>query len=291
MGAVIIINLIAILIVWLYINTLLMQKSVYTKIETLHSLKDEKGYFNAKVNKYLMKTKLGDYYSNTELFVLYTLYLTICFLVLTLFDFTSFTFVLLGVGIGIIPIIGLEKRLEIIDRDIDRGVFQFLSLINAKLMQSEDIIKAIKLVETELKNKSVLRIIKIFNQTIKAGVPPESAFEKVQEVSCNEYLNYVFTNIEVVYLRRGNIVELMKGLENEFISIQVEVNRRKVAIEHERNMVWLSLGIVGFVTIKIMRDHDYIRRYFESHYFAYVCIIMFALLGFVFMALTKRIKY
>lgn len=288
---VIMINLIVVLILWRTIRAQLIQKTVSTKIETLHSLKDEKGYFNTKVNKYLRQTKLGDLLNLNELMILYSLYLTLCFLALMLFDFTPFTFTLLGIGLGVIPAVVLDKRLETIDREIDRGVFQFLSLINAKLMQSEDIIKAIKVIESELKNKSILRIVRIFNQTIKAGVPPETALERVQEVSCNEYLNYVFTNIEVVYLRRGNIVELMKGLENEFISIQVEVNRRKVAIEHERNMVWLSLGIVGFVTIKIMRDHDYIRRYFEEHYFAYVCVILFTILGIVFMALTKRIKY
>jgi Flp pilus assembly protein TadB len=291
MIAVIIINLIVILMVWRYISALLIRKSINTKFETLHSLKDGKGYFTVKVNKYLRQTRLGDHLSINELFILYGLYITLCLLILALFDFTPFTFILLVAGLGIVPVICLDKLLERIDRDIDRGVFQFLSLINAKLMQSEDIIKAIKVAESELKNKSILRIVKVFNQTIKAGVPPETAFEKVQDVSCNEYLNYVFSNIEVVYVRRGNIVELMKGLENEFISIQVEVNRRKVAIEHERNMVWLSLGIVGFVTINIMRDHDYIRRYFENHYLAYVCVIMFALLGLVFMTLTKRIKY
>lgn len=288
---VIIVNLLAVLMIWRHISALLLKKTINQKIDTLHSLKDQRDYLSEKIHKYLRQTALGDYLNYSELIVIYCLFITTSLLFLLVLKLSAFTNVILGIGMASIPIIGLEKWLEKIDRHIDRGIFQFLSIINAKLMQSEDILQAIKASEEELKNISVLRIVRVFNQTIKAGVPPEVAFEKVQEVSCNEYLKYVFSNIEVVYIRRGNIVELMKGLENEFTSIQVEVNRRKVTIEHERNMVWLSLGIVGFVTMKIIRDHDYIRKYFEVHYWSYVIVILFALLGILFMALTKRIKY
>jgi hypothetical protein len=189
------------------------------------------------------------------------------------------------------PFLFMEKYIERVDLSIDKGIFNLLTQINARMLKSEDILHALQEAEQTITNKHILKIISIFNRTIKLGLPPSQAFSRLQIVTRNEYLKYLFTNIEIVYLRRGNVQELMRALENEYTSIQIEINKRKVALEHEKNMTLFSMAMVVLTTIKIIKDNDYILTFYRANTFLTAVLTLLVMIGIGFVIKASFTKY
>ncbi|HSN67202.1 MAG TPA: hypothetical protein VLS94_11220 [Fusibacter sp.] len=251
-------------------------------------------YFNLKdfvEKRYIMQTFLSERLTVHDFLLMLLLW---CIMIVTLFcvigmvNVLGLTMMLLGLAT---PILLLEKYIDRVDLSIDKGIFNLLTQINARMLKSEDILRALQEAEQTINNKHIVKIISIFNRTIKLGLPPTQAFSRLQIVTRNEYLKYLFTNIEIVYLRRGNVHELMRALENEYTSIQIEINKRKVALEHEKNMTLFSMSLVVLTTIKIIKDNDYILTFYRANSFLTAVLAMFVIIGMGFVLKASFTKY
>ncbi len=167
-------------------------------------------------------------------------------------------------GLSLIPLILLEWRIERIEHSIDQSLFSFLSLMNATLLKTEDFLQSLIDMETTFENPYMLSNIKTFNHSIKAGISPELAFNRLTEGVSHEYLKYVYLNIEQTYEKNGDVMELMQALENEYTSIQIEFNKRKIELRHDRNLTLFSLLIVLFTAFRIAKSNDYITSFYTS---------------------------
>lgn len=241
--------------------------------------------------RYLQQTQLSRHMGMNTLLGLYLIWVTVA-LVLTILSQTNIlmSFLILVVSSGL-PLLLLEKYLSWLDLKIDQGIFELLTQINARLVKNEDILVAIKDAQASLKNKYVLFIVERFNQMIKVGIPPAQVFKSIQASVHNDYMKYVLINIEVVLSRRGNIPALMKALESEFTSIQIEVNKRKVELEYEKNMMVFSIMLVALTVIKIVDDHDYILTYFQRNQPMIYLVVVFIVFGVFFAFSTSRSSY
>jgi Flp pilus assembly protein TadB len=241
--------------------------------------------------RYIMQTFLSERLTVQDfllLMLLWCIMIVILFCVLGIVNILGFTMMILSLAT---PLLLLEKYIERVDLSIDKGIFNLLTQINARMLKSEDILRALQEAEHTINNKHIIKIISVFNRTIKLGLPPTQAFSRLQIVTRNEYLRYLFTNIEIVYLRRGNVHELMRALENEYTSIQIEINKRKVALEHEKNMTLFSLSLVVLTTIKIIKDNDYILTFYRANSFLTAVLALFVIIGMGFVLKASFTKY
>jgi len=256
----------------------------------LHSYKPKLKLEDVLERRYIKQTFLMDKVTLREMALYYLLWSTCFSLFLLYFNLNGVIFfILLMVGL-MIPVIIIENYIQAIDLSIDKGLFNLLTQINGQLVKSEDILKALQESQNKVENKYIAKILVEFNQYIKFGITPTLAFSRIRLIVNNEYLRYLFLNIEIVYSRRGNVVELMKALENEFTSIQIEINKRKVELSHERKMTAFSLMLLILTTLKIIKDNDYILTYYQSHtdFAFFLMTFVFAGIGFIIKAnLTK----
>ncbi len=191
----------------------------------------------------------------------------------------------------VIPLGIMEYRIKKIDLSIDQGIFDFLTQLNAKLLKSEDVLMALDEVGHKLMNKHIAKVVRAFNQTLYMGGSPHLAFTMIKAAIDNEYLKYIFINIEIVYTRRGNVLELMRSLENEYTSIQVEINRRKVSLEHEKNMTLFSIVMVGWMVSKVIRDNNYVLEFYRTHLLLGGILVFFVIIGVMLLIKANYQKY
>lgn len=290
-GIIILLNACVIILMTQILNHLEMRTIKLKHPLNMHSYQT---YFNLKdfiEKRYIMQTFLSERLTVQDFLLMLLLW---CIMIVTLFcvigmvNVLGLTMMLLGLAA---PILLLEKYIDRVDLSIDKGIFNLLTQINARMLKSEDILRALQETEQTINNKHIIKIISIFNRTIKLGLPPTQAFSRLQIVTRNEYLKYLFTNIEIVYLRRGNVHELMRALENEYTSIQIEINKRKVALEHEKNMTLFSMSLVVLTTIKIIKDNDYILTFYRANSFLTAVLALFVIIGLGFVLKASFTKY
>lgn len=257
----------------------------------LSSYKPRVHFIDRLESRYLVQTQL-DRFISFETFkhaCMVWLAIVLVFVILVPMDFLlSLIMVILFMSL---PFLLIEKYLKWVDIKIDQGIFELLNQINARLIKNDDVLAAIRDAQEVVKNKHVLCIVEKFNQMIKVGIPTSQAFKIIQTSIHNDYLKYVFINIEIVLSRRGNVPALMKALENEFTSIQIEVNKRKVELEYEKNMMLFSILLVALTVYKIVSDHDYILQYFQKNSAMVYLVFAFILLGVIFAASANRKSY
>lgn len=282
------------IVVILMIQVLLQSDVSAIKIRHTQYLHSYQTYFNIKdfvEKRYILQTFLSERVAVRDMLAFMLLW---CLMIVTLFTVlgmtTVFGLVLIILLISV-PIFCMEKYIDHVDLSIDKGIFNLLTQINARMLKSEDILRALQESEHTITNKHILKIIHVFNHTIKLGLPPTQAFSRLQTVTRNEYLKYLFINIEIVYLRRGNVQELMRALENEYTSIQIEINKRKVALEHEKNMTLFSMFMVALTTIKIIKDNDYILTFYRANSFLIAVLALFVFAGICFVIKASLTKY
>ena len=277
----IIIGLNLIVIIWSLFGIVNLNKTAIKNnmSEEIYSFKTKKTFKDFIQKRYLRYTFLDEKISLTDLGLFYSLWLIIMTLVLTIIYkqwFIRGGAILIGM---ILPIFAMEKYVKWVDLSIDKGIFNFLTQVNSRLVKSEDIMTAIRESQNGIENRYINKLIQKFNQAVKMGVSPARAFKTLQDSTKNEYIKYIFLNIEIVYKRRGNVAELMRAIENEYTSIQVEINKRKVELEHDRNLMLFSLLLVVFTTVKIINDHDYIMGFFIRHMGFTVVLVLFFCIG------------
>ncbi|MBE0451068.1 MAG: hypothetical protein IBX70_09495 [Clostridia bacterium] len=215
---------------------------------------------------------------------------------------TVFYFIDLPIGLRILfwimamclPAVILEWRLEWIDNNIDKTLFAFLSKANACLIQNEDLINALLEVERSNTNVYIRKGLKVFNTAIRAGVSSEVAFTMLLDATYHDYLRYIYLNVEQVHLRQGDVVELLRALENEYTAIQIELNKRKIELQHDRNLTLFSFVLVVLTALRIIKTHDYIITFYLNSALGQVLSFTLVLsmgigLGIVIIASRKRV--
>lgn len=215
---------------------------------------------------------------------------------------TGLYFINMPIGVKILfwimgmclPAVILEWRLEWIDNNIDKTLFTFLSKANACLIQNEDLINALLEVERSITNVYIRKGLKVFNTAIRAGVSSEVAFSILLDATHHDYLRYIYLNLEQVHLRQGDVIELLRALENEYTAIQIELNKRKIELQHDRNLTLFSFMLVVLTAMRIIKTHDYIVTFYLSSALGQVLSFMLVLsmgigLGIVIIASRKRI--
>jgi hypothetical protein len=237
----------------------------YEVLSKYYSLIIPQNLFERLYRRYFRQTYLSRYVTQAQIKVATIAYL-MAFLI---FWMASPWQSALKIGVvltGIfLPFAVLELRLEHIERKIDAGLFSFLSKLNARLIQNQDLMQVLQLVESEIGNPYIETGIHHFNRSVRAGLSPEIAFDLLKGDVHHEHLRYIYLNIEQAYLKRGDVSALMRALENEYTSIQVELNKRKIELQTERNFVFLSLLFVGASAVGIARSNDFILQYYRTN--------------------------
>lgn len=288
---IIIINLIGLLLLINKFNKACTQRTFKKLTVELNSYKPRVDFMSKIESRYLNQTQLDRFISFETFTQAYVVWLAVVILSIFLIRIDFRLSLFMGFAMIIIPILLIEKYLKWVDIKIDQGIFELLNQINARLVKNDDILAATRDAQEVIKNKHVLCIIENFNQMIKVGIPASQVFKIIQASIHNDYLKYVFINIEIVLSRRGNIPALMKALENEFTSIQIEVNKRKVELEYEKNMMAFSILLVALTVFKIVSDHDYILLYYQRNSYMIYLVFSFIALGVIFAASASRKSY
>ncbi len=231
--------------------------------------------------RYIEELFLEEKITLSEIWVFYLIYITLIFILNLITQLNPFYKYSLSVLFIALPFLLMEVIRNHLNKKIERGLFQLLTQFNSRLMKKEDVICAMYEIERAIDNQPIRKILRRFNQSIQIGVLPEQAFQNTKRICTNDYFKYIITNIEIVYKRRGNVSELMRALENEYTSIQIEVNKRKTELIHELRMILVSLAIFLLVTIKVINDNDYILSFYSGHYGLIALISIIVSLGIV----------
>ncbi len=293
--------------VLILLNILTLVGAVYLKLhshsfERLYQTTQSKEYESLKTVQLKMSQIQKRYYSYTYLddFITpktFEKLIWIWFFVsatIALITFgTSLRALLLFVFLVSVPFAYLEMRIHHIVSQIDKDLLDFFTTINANLIQSQDLIKALVYAQAQVDNPYILKGIVRFNVTIKAGLSPDIAFSMLHESTIHPYLKYVYLNIEQAHLKRGDVIKLMGALEEEYSLIQVERNKRQIELSQYRKFTWISLGIVLLTALKVIRSQDYILNYYrQNDVGGIVALLLFCLtvLGFIALIHTTAKK-
>ena len=285
------INLLSVILIMSLLELKIKKHSLRNYTHEMSSFKPRLEILKRIEVRFLKQTQLDSILSIDQFGQLYSIWCAVCTVLLLLFQFNAPILLVLMLVFYGFPFMVLEKYLSFVDLKIDQGIFELLSHVNARLIKNEDVIAALKESQSTLKNKYVLHIVNQFNQYIKIGIPPGQVFSIIQTSIHNDYLKYLFINVEIVFKRRGSITELMKALENEFTSIQIEVNKRKVEIEYEKNMMLFSIFLVAITVIRIISDHDYISSYFSQNTQMVYPIVFIIIIGLAIAFSANKTSY
>ncbi len=270
-------------------ETFMKQEGVL--VETLHSFKPKASSF---MNRYQMAVK-----SLPEQIAPVYVQLSLAYemVTATVILFSPIGMVTKAILCGanlLVPYLVLEFKLLQIEYGIDGEILTFLQYVNASLQQSEDLIKALKYAERMTKNTYLRNLLRLFNKSIQAGLDERLAFQQFYRLSGHDYMRYVVLNFEQVYFRRGNLLKLVSGLEQEYTAIQVEINKRKIELKQDRAIAMISLGIVVLTARKVMTDNDYILSFYLTSGAGKTLVAMMVLifiLGIIIVIRATQIKY
>lgn len=204
-----------------------------------------------------------------------------------------FKVILLLINTGL-PFILLEMGLAHIEKSLDGELLGFLQSLNASLHQTEDLIKALKYSEKAVQNKYLKDLLSNFNGSIFSGLDERIAFQHFQRFAGHDYLRYIVLNLEQVYFRRGNLVKLVSGLEQEYTAIQVEMNKRKIELRQDRALTIGSMLLVLLTAYMVVKANDYIMIYYlmTSTGKSLLCLLGVAyVLGIFIVIRAAHIKY
>ena len=193
-----------------------------------------------------------------------------------------------------LPYIMLEFSLSKVEYEIDGDILSFLQSISASLHQTEDLIKALKYAEKMIQNRYIKNLLTTFNTSIQSGLDEKLAFQYLYKFSSHDYLKYIVLNLEQVYFRRGNMIKLISGLEQEYTAIQVEINKRKIELKQDRVLTLLSLLVVLLTAYKVVNSNDYIMNYYLTTNIGKTLLGLMSIayvLGIILVVKATQIKY
>lgn len=247
---------------WIMMMEISGQKSIWLDFrqgDTFHSYKLKtsrlKMHLNMCVNS-LPKQIQSIYFECSILYIILSDFLLYWLRIPLLF---KVILVLINTGL---PFIILEIGLAHIEKAIDGELLGFLQSLNASLHQTEDLIKALKYSEKTVQNKYLKELLSNFNGSIYSGLDEKVAFQHFHRFAGHDYLKYIVLNLEQVYFRRGNLVKLVSGLEQEYTAIQVEMNKRKIELRQDRALTIGSMLLVLLTAYMVVKANDYIMTYY-----------------------------
>jgi hypothetical protein len=165
----------------------------------------------------------------------------------------------------LLPAALLEFQVQKVSDRVEQSMLGFLQSVHAGLLQTGDIIAALKYAESLIKDRYVIRLISRFNYSIQKGLSPEIAFEQLRRGSYHDYFSYVILNVEQVYQRRGDVIGVIQAIQLEHTAIQIELNKRRVELKQEKQMVVACMCVFLGVIIKVYREENYIWLFYRQH--------------------------
>ncbi len=179
--------------------------------------------------------------------------------------------------------------LDILEQqDIERGMIDFLNVLNSRLTVDEDIISALDKTRHIVVSKSIRRVLDEFIVTTRISCSPKLAFHKMSKLK-NPYLRYIFLNIENVLDSWGDARELVQSLENEYISVQTEVNKGRAELQNDKLMTYIGLFLVLVTSYNVFSADSQMTQYYSERPLLAMILLCVGALGAVILARTKII--
>lgn len=172
------------------------------------------------------------------------------------------------------------------DRDIERGMISFLNSVNSRLMVDDNILKALYNSIETTNSVHIRSKVKAFCEIMLHSGNKAKAFEGIANTR-NKYFNYIFINIEQVMDNWGDCVELMRELENEFITVQVELNKGRVELQNDKMLTVFGLGIAAMTGVNIILEDSGIQAYYAKRPFLALILIAISAFGCAILWNTK----
>lgn len=171
-------------------------------------------------------------------------------------------------------------------RDIEKGMIGFLNAVNLRLTVDSNIITALEKSLPAISSKHIKKHIGIFCKTMKLSGNKFQAFSQIAKVP-HSYFGYVFMNIEHVVDSWGDARELMKELEQEYISVQIEISKGRVELENDKTLTIIGLVIASLTGLNIIASDSRMLDYYIKRPTMVVFILGLALAGAVLLWKTR----
>lgn len=171
-------------------------------------------------------------------------------------------------------------------REIEKGMIGFLQALNARLLVDDDIMKAIENTTEMVAPGPIRRILREFTLTFKVSCNPVAAFDKIREVN-HPYLRYIFLNIQNVLNSWGDAAELIRELENEYISVQTELNKGRAELQNDKLMTYFGLLMAGVTSFQVLSANTSMVKFYMSRPILSFLLVFLAISGIVVLATTK----
>lgn len=171
-------------------------------------------------------------------------------------------------------------------REIEKGMINFLQLLNSRLIVDEDLITSIENITEYVTSGAIKRILREFIVIFKVSCNPALAFETMQKVR-HSYLRYVFLNIQGALDSWGNPCRLIQELENEYISVYTEWNKGRSELQNDKMMTYFGLLLAGLTTYNVLSGNAAMIRYYSDRPLLVICLVCLGLTGIVVLMASK----
>lgn len=188
--------------------------------------------------------------------------------------------------LGILPFAVRTIYQIYIQREIEKGMINFLQLLNSRLVVDEDLIRSIENITEYLTSGAIRRILREFIVIFKVSCNPALAFETMQKVN-HAYLRYVFLNIQAVMDSWGNPGQLIQELENEYISVYTELNKGRAELQNDKLMTYFGLLLAGITAYNALANHPLMVQYYASRPLLVISLAILATTGVFVLAASK----
>lgn len=175
----------------------------------------------------------------------------------------------------------LQKR-----KDIENGMVNFLSTLSARLSIDDDIVTAIENSIPYITSKHIKASLIDFSNTVRLSCGTDMAFEKMRLVD-HAYFRYVFLNLQQLMESWGNPRELVRELETEYISVQVEVNKGRAELQNDRMMSYFGLALAGITAIQLLSGNPLTTEFYSERPLLLLLLFGLAISGVLMIARTK----
>ncbi len=212
----------------------------------------------------------------------YLLYYLFAFLFFWNGDFgIAYAVLLLVIPFGIRLVMKIKE-----EREIENGIVGFLGCLNSRLMVDNDIVTALENTQHIVPTKGIRRLLREFSVALTISCNPTLAFEKMRGIH-NSYLRYVFINLQNVLDSWGEARELVRELENEYISVQIEINKGRVELQNDKVMTYLGLGLTAITAFNIVGNDAAMMSFYAERPWLVVFLGGLAFSGVVVLFTTK----
>lgn len=208
--------------------------------------------------RYLVQTQWDGRVSR-EVLRLYPLYL------LALISFVRHSDPIGLLVVALLPILVFEFRRVQVRRRIDHGIIVFLDVLNARMAVSSNLFAALELATGSIRSAEIRKILQRFNLRVRLLGNRQEAFASVQREVHHPYLRYIFMNLEHIAESWGDGLELLREIENDYISIQTELNRSRTELENDRWMTYFGMLLLLYTASQILYKNPVVTDYFAKH--------------------------